>query len=199
MPAPTAVYQCTISGILGGQFVQSVFNFGLDSSSAASSYSVAVGIAEALETEGWMISFLNCLPEDYHITSVRCKKITSPGGPTAVKLASFYSATNGQRTGQISSAQVAPLVIWIAETESDLVGKTFMPGVSEEDIQDMLLESTLVDAIDLFIAQHIAPMTITANTVHGVVFRRDGAIGDWIQYGRLSPLIGTIRKRLRPV
>lgn len=153
---PLEVYQWTLSGTLGGQFVQTVQHVQLDIAVSLSAFVSARNIALDFAGGGGHIEkLLDCLPSDYVATSIRVKKVGGAGGPTAIVLGSGFATTAGQRIGNISSAQANPLIIWIPATAPDKTGRLFLPGVSEDDIEDMALEATLIAACDTFITDYI--------------------------------------------
>jgi hypothetical protein len=200
-------YECVFSGTLAGQFVQTVLNVKATIAVPVNAFATALLIAQDIAANGIQSSFAACLPVDYLFTSLRVKKIDGSGGPTAIVLVSDFTDPAGVRAGSISSAQVNPLIIWIGTTTPDKTGRTFIPGVSETDIDDMILVAGLITAYQAFIADWIAGGTIGGvDDYHGcIVHRTTGApphvfsSGDLIFAGQVSPLIGTQRKRLHPV
>jgi len=196
----TEVYEVVISGILGGQFVQNVLHVQATIATPVNPFGTALLIAQDLASGSILENYTDSLPADYIGTSVRVRKIDGTGGPTAIVLGDVWTQNQGQRIGQISSAQVAPLIVWIGTTTPDKTGRTFLPGVSEEDIDQMILGSALVVAIQLFITTFIAGGTLGAgDTYVGAIWRRTAVVSDVIFAGQVSPLIGTQRRRLRPV
>lgn len=201
------VYECTLSGNLHGQFVQTVWCLWYDNTTAMSSFGAALAIAQYLSTATVMDQFMGCLPEDYSATSLRVKKVMTGGGPTAIVLANTFSTSVGTRTGEISSAQVNPLVTWIGIDHPSNTGRTFLPGVSEADIDGMALSATLITAINTWIGSMKDPFTVsTTDDSHFCIFTRPRltpvvipAAFDKFLDGQLSPLIGTQRKRLHPI
>jgi len=195
-------YQVIASGTLAGQFVQNVFHFKGEEVSATEPYNNARAILEELNTpDMWVAKWVGCLPEDYKMSSLKCRRSFPTGGPTAILLAGALFATTGARTGQIQAAQVNPLVIWIPETSPAKTGRTFLPGISEDDLDAMVYDVGLITAVDDFIGQHLAPLTVSSFTgsVYAALQRRSPTASvDRVENGRLSPLIGTQRRRLRP-
>lgn len=194
------VYEGVLSGVLAGQFVQNVFHFLFDNTGADEPYPTANDIAKSLCATGAFIDlYLLCLPNDYRATSIRVRRISTGGGPTAIQLAAQMHTSEGGRTGQISSAQVSPLMIWIPSSEQSKVGKTFLPGCSEDDIEEMALSSDLLDAMQTFIDYCDGVITGAFASFQLCVLRRTTMTGDPVEFGRVSPLIATQRRRLRPV
>jgi len=200
-----ACYEITWSGTLAGQFVQTVQHVGADEAGTEPAFATALSIINPTNFDPINDEFLACLPSDYVLTSVRARRVLGGLGPTAVFLATAYNSQDGNRSGQISAAQVNPVILWIPLDTPTHLGKLFLPGVSEADIDAMALVSTLLTAIQTFIDSWIAGWTVGAELYKGVVARRAAVSpfavidADPIEYGQVSPLIGTQRRRLRPV
>jgi hypothetical protein len=193
-------YECTVSGVLAGQFVQNIVHTAIDNTFNIPSFQVASEIAAQLAAAGEFVEkFTDCLPTDYIATSVRVRRVSAGGGPTAIVLQATMSQAAGQRTGQISSAQVSPLVILIPTVNQNRTGRIFLPGVSEDDIDQMVLVGALVTAMQALVTYMLAGTSIPTGTVVYGVFRRALLLTDPLAAGYVSPLIGTQRRRLRPV
>lgn len=196
----TEIYEVVISGILGGQFVQTVQHVKAEIATPVNPFASAILIAQDINANGILEAFCACLPTDYKATSIRCRRVSGAGGTTAVITGGGLDFTDGARAGNISSAQVCPLIIWVPTTDIDSPGKLFLPGVSEDDIDDMVLTASLIADIQAFINEWIAGGTLGGvDSYVGCIFRRVGGTGDVIFAGQVSPLIGTQRRRLRPV
>ena len=193
-------YESVITGYLANEFVQTVLHFTGPNTVGQPAYFRAKDLNDALvDALGPVMTFLDCLPEDYKASSIRSRRVSAGGGPTAVRLASTWDNSTGSRTGHISSSQANPLVIWIPTVTPNKVGKTFLPGVSEDDIDEMQLSSVLITAIESFIAAMTTPQALSADSMQGSILRKTTHVGDIIDAGRISPLIGTQRRRLHPV
>jgi len=205
----TEIYQWTLSGTLAGQFVQTVQHVKAQIAAPVNPFLTGLAIAQTMVDAGGLVEkLMDCLPADYTATSLRVKQVLPTGGPEAIILANdFTSPIVGQRTGEISSAQVNPLIIWIPTTTPSKTGRIFLPGVSESDIDEMALVTALIEACNVFAAAYVAGwgIGITADTFFGCVLRRSPTVphtplsGDTILAGQVSPLIGTQRRRLHPV
>lgn len=195
-------YELVVSGTLAGQFVQNIFHVNVNNTTDLNPYLMAETILDAMDvTAGFVERWLDCLPESYVITSLRARKILATGGPTAIRLAGALTATTGTRTGAISSAQVNPVVVWITNIRPNKPGRTFMPGVSESDIDAMVYSSGLLTALDNFISTMAAPFTVGSvpDDASFGIYRRSLSASDDIYAGRVSPTVGTQRRRLHPV
>jgi hypothetical protein len=201
----TRAYEIVWSGVLAGQFVQTVQHMQASEAADAGAYVTALNIISPTNFDDINEAFMGCLPASYQLTSVRCRRVFPAGGPTAVVLANNYSLSAGQRAADISAAQVNPVVLWIAGTLESRLGKLFLPGVAEDDIDNMALAASLLTDIQIFINAWIAGFLISADNYSGSIATRSPsspynvtAVRE-ILYGQVSPLIGTQRRRLRPV
>ena len=193
-------YELIITGFVANEFVQTVLHLTGNNTVGQPAYFRAKDILDNSTADDQLIKkYLNCLPEDYKGSSMRCRRVSAGGGPTAVALASEWESQVGGRTGHISSIQANPLIIWIPTVTPNKVGKTFMPGVSEADIDEMLLSADLITAYNDFIEYFTNPISLSADTIQGSVLRKATHVGDIIDAGRISPVIGTQRRRLHPV
>jgi hypothetical protein len=197
---PHEAYECTLSGILTGQFVQTVFAVDYNNTATQPPFFAAKDIGDQLSAAGEFIElFVNCLPSSYRVTSLRVRRVGPTGGPTAIALAGGMAETTGQRGPNISAAQVNPLIILIPTVASNKTGRIFMPGVDEDDIDDMVLVAGLVTAYQALITYMVAGTTIAGGAIAFGVLRRATKVVDPLDAGYISPLIGTQRRRLKPV
>jgi hypothetical protein len=201
-------YEVIWNGTLAGQFVQTVQHVQATIAVPVNPFASALLIAQDLEANGINDLWLGMLPDDYKVTSLRVRKVSGAGGPTAILTQAQLGTFQGTRSGPISSAQANPLIVWIPTTSPDKTGRVFLPGVGEPDIDQMILIGALITEMQAFIAGWIAGGTLGGvDSYRGVVYRRARplevppvvASTDVIFAGQVSPLIGTQRRRLHPV
>lgn len=196
-------YETVFSGILASEFVQTVMHWQLDEPGSPSPpFQVAKDLGMTIAgAVNFAEKFCGALPEDYTMKSIRTRRVSDGGGPTHIVLQAGIATTTGQRTGSISSAQVCPMIIWIPTTSPDKTGRTFMPGVSEDDIDEMQIVSGLIAALEVVIDAYIAGGTTDVLSIpyQGAIYRRGGPTTDLVADGYVSPRIGTQRRRLIPV
>jgi len=195
-------YEVIVSGTNSGQFVQNIFHFNLDNTAATNGFAVAVGILTKMNTAGqFMQLWCNCLPADYIVTSLRCRRLLPTGGPTAILLSSALNYNQGNRSGNSMLSSNAPLIIWMTSLRPAKTGRTFLPGVSLDDCVSNLLVATLITAMETFgvlIRDGFTPTT-PAYLTQGAVLRRALNTADDILNMRVSPIIGSQRRRQRPI
>jgi len=195
-------YELVISGTLAGQFVQTVMHVNVNNTADTNPYLVAQDLLNTLDSvvDFWT-TWCAALPSDYRITSLRCRRILVGGGPTAIMLGGALTEDTGQRSGSIQSAQVNPVLVLLTTLRPNRPGRVFMPGLSETDCDDMQLTSGIITAYEAVIFAIVDPFVtagFTYNASFGI-YRRGIAASDDISAGRISPLIGTQRRRLHPV
>jgi len=196
-----------ISGTLAHQFVQTVQHVQANIATPVNPFASALLIAQDITSGSIISDFMGILPSDYQGTSVRVRRVLPAGGATAIVLSADWSTSAGARSGEISSAQVNPLINWIGTTDPEKTGRLFIPGVSEADIDGMALSSPIIALYNTFIATWIAGGTVGGvDTYVGAILRKSAppppivpVSSDIIFAGQVSPLIGTQRRRLRPV
>lgn len=205
------VYECTISGVSAGQFVQTVQHLAGDvTGGGLSPFAIARAIAQELDNaaDPFLQQFVDCLPTDYNATSLRVRRVYPTGGPTAILVAGLWTSdTQGQRPGIQQSTQVNPLIIWIGTTLPSKTGRLFIPGVSEDDLDQMVLTPGVASEYSDLGVSWIAGITIAGLTdFKGAIYRRARTLPtpvahtfDIIEDYYVSPLIGTQRRRLHPI
>jgi len=107
----------------------------------------------------------------------------------------------GQRTGEISVASNAPLIIWLPNTNPAKTGRTFLPGVSEDDIANGVLESALITAMQDFMTLWVTGDTFnTSDTWQGAIKRKGPPVtAATLDAARISPITGNQRRRQKPI
>jgi len=182
--------------------VQTVLHMNVDNTLPEPPFDVAQAIVTDMSGAGALIEqYCNCLPSDYNCTSIRARRILATGGPSAIGLSGAMDVSVGQRTGTISAAQVNPVVIWIPTTLPSKTGRTFMPGVSEADIDEMVYTGPLLSALQDFGQYWSVGATLSLGSIAwtGAIYRRTANVSHGITNHRVSPVVGTQRRRLRPV
>lgn len=195
------LFEVTVSGKLGGQFVQNIVHYVVNNSSSTGAYETAVDLLNGLNEIGNFIElFTDVCPADYTMTSVRARRIGPTGGPTAILLQAVLVADTGQRSGQISVSSSAPLLLLLTTNRPNRLGRIFIPGVSETDVANNVLASGLVTALQALGDEYRVGSVLpgSGDSYNGVVFRRALAVGDSLAATRVSQTVGTQRRRQKP-
>jgi hypothetical protein len=199
---PIEGYECILSGKLAGQFVQSILHVRVDNSSAQPPFNVADHICQEFNTSSQLVeNWLGVLPADYFLTSMRVRRVSPTGGPTQIYLAGNLVGTQGTRAGTVDVSSVCPLIIWLTTANPSKTGRTFVPGVSDGDIDEMVLDGTLLSSLDVLGDYWVAGGTLPTSTLvwTGGIFRRGSNSIDAITNFRVSPIIGQQRRRQQPI
>lgn len=200
MPGTGKLYQLTITGSLNGNFCQNILHYQFEETSSASAFINAVAIANAW-VQDQLTNFLSILPGSYYMSSVRCLQISDGGGATYTQT-SGVAGENGARAEEVSVFTVGPLLCFPAMVDTEVVGKIFLPGVAEADIEYGILNSTLQTAIATFFGNFLPAINISG-TVAGNAYYciANAAKTNWArpEGGYVSATIGTQRRRAKPV
>ncbi len=195
-------YELIVSGKLAGQFVQNVLHVGIDNTGATDPFVIATAILTKFNTSGQFVDkWTDMLPAAYTLTSLRCRKILPTGGPTNIILQGSLVSDTGARSPGIGVATTSPLIIWLTALRPNKPGRTFIPGVAEDDLDGGVLSGALLTAMGSFATYwgNGGTLTSPAYSWDGQVYRRAIAAGDAISNYRVSPIIGNQRRRELPV
>lgn len=198
------VYSLTVSGNLLGQFVQNVMHISIENGAARSAFAEADDIARTLvDTNNFWTVWLSCLPSSYRALSLRCRRVNPVHAATVILLAPTGSPGLGARSGEISSQSNAPIADLFNATDARRIGKIFMCGISETDIAGGVYTSSFITAfqtnyVNFFNQTFVGDLS--SDDFNFCIFNnlktpKSIVISDV----RLSPLLGTMRRRLRPV
>lgn len=154
------VYSLQIHYNIAGQYGMNVFHFQSNIDSGDNPDGIAKFLIQSwkgnLETP-WLL----CVPSDVALIGYKAKRVNSGGGPTVIQP---QSGSNGDRAGHISTSGIGPCFIWGYNTGLGRwrAGRTFLPGVSESDIQENSFSATLLGLCDDF-----AELMLNAPTTPG--------------------------------
>jgi len=195
------LFEVTVSGKLGGNFVQNIVHYVVNNSSATGAYETAVDLLNGLNESGKFVTrFCDVVPVGYTMTSLRCRRIGPTGGPTAILLQAALVEDTGQRSGNISVSSSSPLLLLLTTNRPNRLGRIFLPGVSETDVDNNILVAGLVaDIQTLGDEMRVGSVTPgSGDSYNAVVYRRTLAVGDSLAATRVSQTVGTQRRRQKP-
>jgi hypothetical protein len=198
----TKAVRLTISGFLRGQFTQCVTAWKYTPASTETDFASAVKAAQTFITE--VASYwLGSLPVDYVGSSIRAKVFptvlyTADGTNATVQVG--FNGEVGTRTGTIATTSIAPLLIWPFEVAGKpRTGKTYMPGVTETDVNNNRLTDELQDALGALQVLLLNDISFdTTGTMRFSIYSpKDNEI--YVpEGGYVSTQVGNIRARQRP-
>jgi len=143
------VYQLGIYYRIGPQPGMNVLHFAEDTEDSPNPDVGAHGLCAAFVTQ-LSTEWLACLPDDVEILGVKARRVNNGGGPG---ISVPTSGLVGTRTGQFSAGAIGPCLIWSYAKIGGgwAAGRTFLPAVSEADIDENAFDATLIAAIqDVF-------------------------------------------------
>jgi hypothetical protein len=195
-------YEVILSGTVSGQFVQNILHCNLDNTADTDPFVVANAILTKINGAGQFLQkWCDCLPADYLLTSARCRRVTPAGGPTQIFLSANLNYNSGNRSGNAGVSSNAPLIIWLTTLRPAKTGRTFVPGVSESDVSENTLVAGLLTALAAAATVWRDGFTPAspAYPTQGSILRRALHGADDITNFRVSPIVGTQRRRQRPI
>jgi len=198
----TEVYEAVLTGNLSGQYVQTVTHWQVDNSGSIAPYLMAQDLAESISgASGWVDLLMAITPAGYTASSIRVRRVSAGGGPTAIVLGPSFTDAAGDRTGAIQTFSANPCIVWLPQTQPGKVGKLFVCGLSETDADAGVYTAGYISAVASFIAGSIVPFTTltSGDTYELVIWRRATSTTSDIIAGRLSPKVGLQKRRSLPI
>lgn len=198
----TDYYSLEVRVNVAGFPMANVFHYKIVDPSVSNEYLVAASLINELTVgagiTSWFARYQRLMSVDCYISNVLAKRIKVLGGNTA-ELILQEDSRPGIRTGNVIASQVAAAIIWVQTTEEGTTGRNFIPGISEDDLENGRFTDDFQEAIDNFITKHLAGFTVSGGVFLPVIFQRETSTGLDITNGYLSPKPGTIRNREKPL
>jgi hypothetical protein len=195
----THVYELTLSYNNSGQFSQNILHYQFDDAGFASTYLAANALISAWNT-GQRINLQTVLPAGTKILSIKSRRVTGGGGFEAIELG--ISTWVGARTGNASVSAVSPVIIhYPATTNNRNRGKTYWPGVADADLIDGKYSTAYQTAVATACGLVFDDLVLTgggAPTAAFGIYNQKTGIFTVASIHRLSPVVGTLRRRQRP-
>lgn len=163
------IYQLAIHYNVGPQRALNVLHFAEDTENTPNPDVMAHACIAGFVTD-LQPNWLACLTESTAIIGYKARRINNGGGPG---IAVAAPTLQGTRTGHMSAGAVGPCLVWSYKQLDDdwKAGRTFLPGVSEADIDDNVFSDDLIEAIqDLFELMLAVPATHTTSPVANFEF-----------------------------
>lgn len=192
-------YSLIASYTAGGQFAQNVWHWQFDDAGFVSTKTAAQALQSAFVTLGRKTSLLSILPTDVTINSLKGGRVSSPGGFDA--FSPLVAPHVGTRAGTMSASGLAPCLIHYPINLSLGRGRTFLPGVSELDVDDGIYTSGFRGAVSSALANLFDNMVLTGGGGPTAVFgyfRRPQKVFVALPNTELSENLGQQKRRMRP-
>lgn len=164
------IYSLVVTGVNSGQFVQNVLHYQSSETGSFDAYDWASDLIDS-----WIVAhqglFLLMLASDYHLLSYRARRVSSPGGPTVIKLANDAGAHAGTTDTAGASVESAfPVVV----AGKNVTGKFYVPGVPGGTFVENQLDNSYSTVVHNFAQSLLTPLTgsTTSSTYDFGVYRR---------------------------
>lgn len=143
----------------------------------------------------WLATF----PATVALIGYKCRRVNNGGGPTVV----LPRNENGARTGGMSATGIGPCIIWGYQKSTGgwAAGRTFVPGVSETDIENNRLTDDLLSALDDFITPMLNSPALPMSGTGGadfVIYSPTHTSASGVETGGVSGKPGVQNKRMKP-
>jgi len=199
---PFQYYDLEVRVNVAGFPMANTFRMMIEDPSVPNEYFVAKSIIAALEVgagpTAWLFRYRALMSEDCYISNILCRRASNGGGNTAQAILR-PDMLPGLASGGVSASQVAAVAIWLNDDLPALTGRSFIPGVSVEDLDDGRFTTAFSTRFDDFIARHVAGINVSAGIAFFCTFDSQFNVGYKILNGYLSPKVGTQRRRESPL
>lgn len=187
-----SVYALKVGMVAAGvNYMENVFHYDYDDS-LHDPFSVAGAIITAWQTNVGG-DFAAILGNDVHVNYYACKRIYTPGYPSAFD----YTDTVGSAIAIADSSAVAMDVRWITAAAAR-PGHTFIGGFADIFLTGQLFDPSLA-TVGTFISDMLTPLNVfSANAVFSLYTRKTHAVNH-ILHGALSPKPTAMNRRTLPV
>lgn len=153
------IYALQLHYEIGPQPGMNVLHFAEDTEASANPDVGAQGCMAAFDTQIKTL-WLDCLPEDVLLIGYKARRVNNGGGPGIVQP---IAGEAGTRTGNFSAGAIGPCMIWSYQKFGGgwAAGRTFLPGVSEDDIEENSFVAGLIANIQALQAQLLTVPAMT--------------------------------------
>lgn len=138
-------YSLILTGNAAGQFVQNIFHYRMDDAGFANRLLSAKGLVDGWIDASKADAWLAITPSSYTLQSIKCRRITNGGGPEYVDV-SLQGDAGGAGTDMEASAN-GPVIIWNTDGGPRRIGKTFVPGISQEKMDGGEIKAAFIVAL----------------------------------------------------
>lgn len=195
-------YQMQVRIFAAGQFCEIVPIFLITDPTSSDDWVVAAGLVNALDDGGpgvsWLSKLQACMSNQAYVSSIRAKRIAPTGGNTAVS-AQLPTDFPGTVSSEINTQQIAQCINWVNGITSVRTSRTFIPATPESFSEGGRWTAAAAAATAAFIATHIPGISTPNGHFYPVIYDRVAKTGLTIFNAYLSRIIGTQRRRERPL
>lgn len=192
-------YSLIITYNTGGQFAQNVLHYQFDDSGYSTSQVAAQALIAAWDTAN-RGTLRNILPAAVTILSYKSSRISAVGGFEA--FVPVTSSNTGTRGAAMSVSGLAPVIIHYPVNLDFPRGRTFLPGVAENDVEDGIFTGAFNAAVQSALNTLFDPITLAGGgapqATFGMFRRTPNKVFVALINSILSQNLGTMRRRMRP-
>jgi len=190
-------YELAISYNCGGQFAQNVLHYQFDDATFATSQLAAADLITKWDTAN-RSTLRGILSASVTIVGYKAGRISTPGGFEAHFAVSGSNA--GTRAAGISASGLSPVIVGVPVNLLGPRGRVFLPGVSENDIEDGIFTDNYRAAVNSALNTLFDDLTMTGGgaATYGYFRRKPTKLFVALVDFLLSENLGTQRRRMRP-
>lgn len=194
------IYQIQLHHRVGPQPGMCVMHFAEDTDSSPNPDVGAQGCIAAWDTVIKPL-WLPCIPEDVVLIGYKARRVNNGGGPGIVHP---ITGGEGERTGNFSAGAIGPTLVWAYQKLAGgwAAGRNFVPGVSEDDIEENTFVAALITNLQALIEQLLTiPAMTTAvpplNFEFGIYSSTHDSFSG-AEAGSISGKPGVMNRRMKP-
>jgi hypothetical protein len=194
-------YALVITGNSAGQFVQNIFHFRMDDDGFANRLLAAKGLIDGFLADAKEVAFLEMVPSAYQMMSIKARRVTNGGGPEWIDTS--VASTPGAGGAGLQMSGAGPVILWFTDGGPRRVGKTFLPGIANANINGGEIEAaflvTLNDEAETFRSPFPAVGGTTPTCTMVIPRTGDPATRSIVTANLVSKDLGVQRRRQLPV
>ena len=188
--------QLTVHGTTPqGNYWANVFHYDDDGTGASQGIEAC-----RIFTDAWAsamsTSFASVLPHDVSVLGYSTRMVAGTPGPTFVEAVNFV----GSRSGNSLAAGICPCIAWYNATYPQIIGHTYLPGVSISDCLEGLYTSGFKTVVSSFIVAAQNPITdADGNTFKLCTLQKPSLARLIVTDGQLQTKPALMNRRLLPL
>lgn len=193
------VWQTVTTWEGGGQLWQNVLFFRLEETGDLTVKEYGENLINGLISDIYP-PWLDCVSTTVNISSTKVQRITGEGGPSMTKV---WAPTDqpGTRAGSIgNTSENVCLEFPVHLNDKNVTGKVFISGILDDDVIDNVISDdvkTRVDALGTTLVQEYS-LPSGGGHYQYVIFNRPTGFFKAPEFGQISGVVGSQRRRLRP-
>lgn len=192
-------YQFTVTSVCAGQFFQNVMHYKLSESGASNPAAWAAALITAWETSV-RAKWLDCQTSTAEMRSLKAKRVTGGGGPTAITLygAAVHNGTRG--TTCSTTAEAAIMEFPVNLNGKNVTGKIFLAGIDDADILNNTFDAPFLTPFNALKTQILTALTLAGGlgTATFTIFNKATQTDTIPTFGAIGLTVGTQKRRLHP-